>query len=59
MRSSSLLWRIVRFRQLLHHLNTFFIIGGLVSLSVPGLVARAFFDNLAASSGSFSQMSWL
>jgi ATP-binding cassette subfamily B protein len=59
MKASTLLWRMVRFRQFLHHTNAFFIVAALALMSVPGLVARSFFDQLATSTGGLDGMSWL
>lgn len=59
MKTSTLLWRMVRFRQVLHHANALFIVAALALGTVPGLAARAFFDHLAASSGGLAEMSWL
>ena len=49
MRASTLLWRLVRFRQVLHHVNAFCIVATIALATVPGLAARSFFDNLEAS----------
>jgi ATP-binding cassette subfamily B protein len=54
-----LLWRLVRFRQLLHHTNALFIVAALALGNVPGLAAKAFFDHLAAAAGGQGQMGWL
>jgi len=49
---------MVRFRQFLHHVNALCIVAAFALGTVPGLVARAFFDQLVASGGQTSQ-SWL
>jgi len=58
-KTSGILWRIIRFRQVLHHANTLFIALALGLMSVPGLVAKAFFDQLAASTGGLGALSWV
>jgi ATP-binding cassette subfamily B protein len=50
---------MVRFRQLLHHVNTLAIVAGLALMSVPGLAARSFFDHLGSSTGGIETMTWL
>ncbi|HEX5415881.1 MAG TPA: ABC transporter ATP-binding protein [Chloroflexota bacterium] len=59
MKAVTLLWRLVRFRQFLHHTNALCIASTIALATIPGLAARAFFDNLTASHASFGQMSWL
>jgi ATP-binding cassette, subfamily B, bacterial len=59
MKASYLLWRMVRFRQLLHHTNALAIVAGIALMSVPGLAAKQFFDHLPMSSGGIATMSWL
>jgi ATP-binding cassette, subfamily B, bacterial len=59
MKATTLLWRMVRFRQLLHHSNALFIVAGIALMGIPGLAARSFFDHLATSSGGVASMTWL
>jgi ATP-binding cassette subfamily B protein len=58
-KASDLLWRMVRFRQFLHHANVLAIVAGLTLMSVPGLAAKEFFDRLPTSAGGIGTMSWL
>jgi ATP-binding cassette subfamily B protein len=53
------LWRLVRFRALWHHVNVLCIVGTFALASLPGLAARAFFDQLSASHGGIGTMGWL